>query len=444
MDKETLWQSVQNKSLLEDVAKGKEVIWLNDDLTTASKAFSDIPFTMADIDDAEARLARFAPFIQTIFPETVPQNGLIESPLTEIPSMQKHLETKYGAEISGRLFLKQDSHLAISGSIKARGGIYEVLKHAEDLALEHGKIKQTDDYTKFASPEFHSFFSQFKIQVGSTGNLGMSIGIMSAALGFHVIVHMSADAKQWKKDLLRQRGAEVIEYDDDYSKAVEVGRKNSDADPTSYFVDDENSPTLFLGYAVAAKRLQKQLQAQNIAIDAQHPLFVYIPCGVGGAPGGVAFGLKQLFGDAVHVFFIEPTQAPCMLVGMASGLQNKVSVQDFGLTGQTHADGLAVGRASGFVGGVMKHLLSGILSLEDYHIYDYMRDIVHTENIFLEPSACASFWGVSKLNTSEMQHYIQKAGLQNHMQNAIHIPWATGGNLVPAEIREEYMHTYLK
>ncbi len=443
MDKQTLWQSVQNKSLLEDVAKGKEVIWLNEHLTSTQQALAKIPFTMADIDDAEERLARFAPFIQTVFPETAPQHGLIESPLVEIPAMKTQLERTSRNHISGRLFLKQDSHLAISGSIKARGGIYEVLKHAEDLALAYGKIKQTDDYTKFASDEMRTFFRQFKIQVGSTGNLGMSIGIMSAALGFHVIVHMSADAKQWKKDLLRQRGAEVIEYDDDYSKAVEVGRKLSDTDPNSYFVDDENSKTLFLGYAVAAKRLQKQLQSLNITIDAKHPLFVYIPCGVGGAPGGVAFGLKQLFGDAVHIFFIEPTQAPCMLVGMASGLQNKVCVQDFGLSGQTHADGLAVGRASGFVGGVMKHLLSGILSLEDYHIYDYMRDIVNTENIFLEPSACAAFWGVAQLHNPQMQQYIQQAGLQNDMQYAIHMPWATGGNLVPADIRETYMHTYL-
>lgn len=50
--------------------------------------------------------------------------------------MKAFLNETYGAGIEGKLMLKMDSDLPVSGSVKARGGIYEVLKHAEDLALE--------------------------------------------------------------------------------------------------------------------------------------------------------------------------------------------------------------------------------------------------------------------------------------------------------------------
>ena len=159
------------------------------------------------------------------FPETIETKGVIESVLTPIPAMQYYLNETYGDAIQGKLFLKQDSHLAVAGSIKARGGIYEVLKHTEELALEAGLITPEDDYSKLASEECREFFGLYTIQVGSTGNLGLSIGIASAAVGYRVIVHMSADAKQWKKELLRSHGVQVIEYDSDYSEAVKNGRK---------------------------------------------------------------------------------------------------------------------------------------------------------------------------------------------------------------------------
>ena len=431
--------------VLPRVAAAEEVLWLNPGLQSAETALPRMELGMADILDAEARLQRFAPFIRVRFPETAPRGGLIESPLTSIPRMQRLLEERFGAVIPGRLLLKQDSHLAIAGSVKARGGIYEVLKHTEELAMENGLLSETDDYAKLASPEMREFFSRYTVQVGSTGNLGLSIGIASAAVGYKVIVHMSVDAKQWKKDLLRAHGVQVIEYEADYGEAVKQGRARSDADPMSYFVDDENSRNLFLGYAVAALRLRQQLAEQNVAVDREHPLLVTIPCGVGGAPGGVTFGLKHVFGDSVHCFFAEPTQAPCMLAGMATGLHSKVSVQDLGLTGLTEADGLAVGRPSGFVGGVMEPLLSGEVTIADPKLYTFMRALLESENIFLEPSACAAFQGPAELlRQQEGRDYAARQGLTaERLANSTHIAWATGGALVPEDIRKAYQTMYL-
>ena len=436
--------SIYDIPTVQDLKACRETVWIDPDRQSIELCREAAGLSMADIEDAQNRLARFAPFIRKCFPETGERGGLIESPLVFVPGMQKELQAA-GAKLTGRLMLKMDSHLAIAGSVKARGGIYEVLKHAEDLALESGRLHITDDYAVLAEPQFREFFSQYTVQVGSTGNLGLSIGIMSAAIGFRVIVHMSADAKQWKKDLLRSKGVEVREYESDYSQAVKSGRQLSDADPMSYFVDDENSRTLFLGYAVAAKRLQQQLKEQDVTVDEDHPLFVYIPCGVGGAPGGISFGLRQVFGDAVHCFFVEPTRCPCMILGMSTGLNSDICVYDIGLDGITDADGLACGRPSGFVGGVMKPLLSGDMTLDDRRLYDYLRMLDRSEHIFLEPSACAAFHGPAVImNDARCLAYIRTQDLEDKMADSTHIAWATGGSLVPEPMRREYLETFLK
>ena len=425
--------------LLNKLIETEEVLWVNPNMEKYETAIKDSPLSEENVKDAEERLKRFASYIAKVFPETKETKGIIESPLLKIPSMKQALEKNYEQPILGELLLKCDSHLPISGSIKARGGIYEVLKHAEQLALQHGMLTEEDDYSILDSDTCREFFAKYSIAVGSTGNLGLSIGIMSAKLGFNVTVHMSADAKQWKKDLLRSKGVNVIEYEADYSKAVEEGRRQADADPSCYFVDDENSHDLFLGYAVAASRLQKQLDELEIVVDEEHPLFVYLPCGVGGGPGGVAFGLKLLYKDNVHCFFAEPTHSPCMLIGLMTGLHDKIAVQDIGIDNVTDADGLAVGRPSGFVGKTMEPFLSGDYTVSDEELYRLLKELADTENIYLEPSALAGMIGPVRVCKEDA--YLQKQQLMEKVQKGTHIVWGTGGSMVPEDVMNGYYKT---
>ncbi|EKN6371419.1 TPA: D-serine ammonia-lyase [Yersinia enterocolitica] len=426
--------------LVKNLINLEEVTWFNPQATTLEKGLPYVGLSQQDVADAEARLQRFAPYLCQAFPETQKTKGIIESDIVAIPAMQNALQQRYGVEITGRLLLKKDSHLPISGSIKARGGIYEVLTHAEKLALQAGLLQETDDYSKLFSDDFRQFFSQYRIAVGSTGNLGMSIGIMSAKLGFSVSVHMSADAREWKKRKLREHGVNVVEYAQDYGVAVAQGRKQAESDPNCFFIDDENSPTLFLGYSVAGGRLKQQFAEQQIVVDENHPLFVYLPCGVGGGPGGVAFGLKLAFGDHVHCIFAEPTHSPCMLLGVYTGLHDGIAVQDIGIDNITAADGLAVGRASGFVGRAMEHLLDGFYTLSDAEMYDLLGLLNQYEGIRLEPSALAGIPGPARVSSSsdylEQHHFSAEK-----MRNATHLVWATGGGMVPVEEMEKYLAT---
>jgi D-serine dehydratase len=425
--------------LIRDLVALHEVTWFNPASAPVAEAIGDVGLTAADVADASARLTRFAAYLKRAFPETQASGGIIESDIQPLPHLQSLLGERHGQPLQGALWLKRDSHLPISGSIKARGGIYEVLKHAEDLALAGGLLALDDDYAVLDSDRARAFFNGYKIAVGSTGNLGLSIGIMGAALGFQVTVHMSADARQWKKDRLRAHGVTVIEYASDYSVAVEEGRKQAEADPTCHFVDDENSTSLFLGYAVAAERLQKQLAAAGIAVDPQHPLFVYLPCGVGGAPGGVAFGLKLAFGDAVHCIFAEPTHSPCMFLGVYTGLHDEVSVQDFGIDNVTAADGLAVGRPSGFVGKAMQRLIDGYYTVSDEEMYRLLALMERSEGHRLEPSALAGVPGIARVQ-GEQHGYRARIGLDSDaMARGTHLAWATGGDMVPQAEMDAYL-----
>ncbi len=395
-------------------------LWLNPQRTHMPAGTSlalDTTLRLADMQAAQDRFTRFAPLLAALFPELAASNGRIESELLLVPAMQQALGLK---PEMGRLWVKADHSLPVAGSIKARGGFHEVLEHAERLALQNGLISPDGDYRVLAQPAAQALFARHQVAVGSTGNLGLAIGVMAAALGFRAVVHMSTDAKAWKKERLRQRGVQVVEHSGDYERAVDAGRELALADPLCHFVDDERSLSLFLGYSAAALHLRTQLQEQGVLVDAAHPLLVYLPCGVGGAPAGIAWGLHELLGEHVHCFFAEPVQSPCFLAHLLSPEGSHRSVYDYGLTNRTEADGLAVPRASLLAAQVMRPLLDGVFTVEDDTLFTHLALLQETQGLRIEPSAAAGFSGPG---------FLQSGALA--CPGANHVVWTTGGSLVP-------------
>ena len=94
--------------LLADLIALKEITWLNPNTTTLAEGLPYVGLTKADVDDAHARLKRFAPYLAKAFPETAATGGIIESELVAIPAMQKRLEKESGKAIPGTLLLKKD------------------------------------------------------------------------------------------------------------------------------------------------------------------------------------------------------------------------------------------------------------------------------------------------------------------------------------------------
>lgn len=397
-----------NAAALEALKRGEPAVWLKPDSPAAPRLEASV--TLADVADAVARLERFRPALQILFPRSG-WDGRINSSLIDYPRAAGF-----------PLLVKADHALPLTGSIKARGGVYELLCRIERMALSDGLLSDGDSYEALVTATAAEVFSRHKVVVASTGNLGFSIGLVARAFGLAADVHMSRDAKAWKKDRLVQLGATVVEHDCDYTLTV-AGAREAAAASGSDFIDDETSRELLIGYATAADELIAQLAERGLVPSKAQPLVVYLPCGVGGAPGGVTFGLKARLGDAVTCVFVEPVASACVFAALAAGGGAPLSVYELGADNLTIADGLAVPLASALVLEVVGSSIDAVVALTDEQILTWVRRAWREAGLRLEPSAAAALAAV--------EPYRQAIAARPGLDSAIHIAWTTGGSLLP-------------
>ena len=400
---------------------GLPAVWLR---PPGSLTENSTPLRAEEVEEARQRLERFRPVLATLFSRSAGNwDGRIRSALLDYPQ-QSDLPP---------LLVKADHDLPMTGSVKARGGVYELLCRVEALAVMSGIVKSGEPLAPLLTPAAREIFSQHRIVVASTGNLGFSIGLVARAFGLDADVHMSHDAKTWKKERLRRTGANVIEHPCDYTETVARARAAAKSNG-GYFIDDESSRLLFVGYTTAAAELAGQLEQRGVKISHDAPLIVYLPCGVGGAPGGITAGLKAIYGSAVRCIFVEPVASACVLAALAVGTGAPVSVYDLGLDNDTIADGLAVPVASKLVLNSVGASIDAAVAVPDATLLEWVRRAWNEARLRLEPSAASGFAAVSLYLAAA-----REAG-SALPPGATHIVWTTGGSQLPEDQFTALLH----
>jgi D-serine dehydratase len=396
---------------LDTLCQGGGAAWLRARVTDVG----DLPTVIErdEVDAAADRLERFAPLLAALFP-TSGWDGRVRSALQDYPTPDGYVR-----------LVKADHALPLTGSVKARGGLHAVLRFLETVATERGLIDSGDSPVLLASPAARQVLSDYTVLVASTGNLGYSVGLLARGLGLAAEVHMSVEAKPWKKQQLRGLGATVIEHAADYGETIARGRAAARGRDNTLFIDDENSRDLFTGYACAGRELCAQLEARGLKVTSSRPLVVYLPCGVGGAPGGIAYGLKSILGAAVITVFVEPVASACMMAALASGAEAPPSVYELGLDNRTIADGLAVPRASALVVQAVGPVVDAVVAVSDADMLDWIREVWRVGGLRLEPAAAAAFAALEPFRIAA-----QAAGWPL-LEGAVHVLWATGGSRLP-------------
>ncbi len=391
---------------------GLPAVWLR---PTEAPGTDITPIQPEEIAAARARLERFRPLLAQLFPASG-WDGRIRSPLLEYPP-QPGLP---------RWWVKADHDLPMTGSVKARGGVYELLCRIEAIALAENLVKPGDSLDPLLSPAARAVLARQCVVVASTGNLGFSIGLVARAFGLAAEIHMSHEAKSWKKERLRRTGARVVEHPCDYTGTVERARAAASA-AGNYFIDDETSRLLFVGYTTAAAELAEQLHARQLRVGPDTPLVVYLPCGVGGAPGGITAGLKRIYGDEVRCVFVEPVASACVLAALTAGNGFPISVYEVGLSNETIADGLAVPLASKLVMSSVGASIDAAVAVTDEAMLDWVRRAWNEAHLRLEPSAASGFAALPLLIEAA-----ENAGIPLPA-GAIHVVWTTGGSQLPED-----------
>jgi len=268
-------------------------------------------------------------------------NNYSITPLISLNKLSKKLKLN-------KIFYKDESKRFHLKSFKALGGAYAVEK----------VTKGNKDIV---------------VSTATAGNHGRSVAWGSEKLGLKCKIFISEYVSEFRAEVMRSFGADVIRVKGNYDNSLKECIKQSKQNNWQIVQDVawENYklvPKLTMaGYSVMMKEIMDDINNQKIS-------HVILQAGVGGMAAAMIAGIARYLNHIPKIIIVEPENAACVLESIKTGKIEKIKVEKESLMG-----GMSCDEVSLIPWEILKNSVNYCVTISDDYIAQTVKFLANSE-----------------------------------------------------------------
>ena len=245
-------------------------------------------------------------------------------------------------------------------------------KLSEKLGLN--KIFYKDESKRFHLKSFKALGGAYAVEkvtkgnkevvvsTATAGNHGRSVAWGSKKLGLKCKIFISEYVSEFRAEVMRSFGADVIRvkgnYDNSLKECIKQSKQNNwQIVQDVAWQDYKLVPKLTMaGYSVMMKEISEQINNQQIS-------HIILQAGVGGMAAAMVAGIARYLDHIPKIIIVEPESAACVLESIKVGKIEKISIKKESLMG-----GMSCDEVSLVPWEILKNSISHCVTVSDNYI----------------------------------------------------------------------------
>jgi threonine dehydratase len=295
---------------------------------------TDIPLTRSGVLAAHAAL----------------QNHLFQTPLLPSPSL---------SALTGFRVLFKPENIQRAGSFKVRGSVNKIRK-----LVQEGGLKE--------------------VVAASAGNHAQGVAYAAGCFELRSTIFMPLDAPAAKKRATESMGARVELEGRDYDESREASLRYA-TEVGAAFIDGYDDWDVIEGQATVGAEIAQ-------ALGEAAPGLVVVPAGGGGLLAGIAFYLKEVYGDRTAVVGVQSERAPALAESLRifrEGRSTPSEIPRHVRTEPTIADGIRIGKPGQRPFQVVSRCVDDIVCVSEPSLYEAILHLFEHSRLVVEGAGAA-------------------------------------------------------